>query len=158
MGSLGIMLQDDRLYTNDAALTGITANVATEFVGDSTIARKFRGVNPTFVGGTQSLKLEPQRVEPARIRVSPLLQAVNGYWGEADWRQAGLNGIEFNPEKDRTKDLVVAAMVEKGEHRRPESSRLIAVSNLKYILDDNLTRQCADFTLARSIGCCVAKR
>ena len=148
LGSLGIMVQDDRIYANLGGVTGIIADVATEFVGDSTIARKFRGVNPQFVGGTQSLKLEPERVAPALIRVSPLLQAVNGFWGEVDWRQAGLNGIEFDPAKDRTKDLVVAAMVEKGEPGAPENSRLVAVSNLKYILDENLTRQCADFTIA----------
>ncbi len=148
LGSLGIMVQDDRIYANLGGVTGIIADVATEFVGDSAMARKFRGVNPQFVGGTQSLKLEPERVAPALIRVSPLLQAVNGFWGETDWRQAGINGIEFNPEKDRTKDLVVAAMVEKGESSAPNNSRLIAVSNLKYILDENLTRQCADFTIA----------
>ena len=148
LGSLGIMVQDDRIYANLGGVTGIIADVATEFVGDSAMARKFRGVNPQFVGGTQSLKLEPQRVAPALIRVSPLLQAVNGFWGEVDWRQAGLNGIEFDPSKDRNKDLVVAAMVEKGEAGAPANSRLIAVSNLKYILDENLTRQCADFTIA----------
>src|SRR5262249_33998751 len=78
LGSLGIMVQDDRIYANLGGATGIIADVATEFVGDSTMARKFKGVNPQFVGGTQSLKLEPDRVVPARIRVSPLLQAVNG--------------------------------------------------------------------------------
>jgi hypothetical protein len=148
LGSLGIMVQDDRIYANLGGVTGIIADVPTEFVGDSAIARKFRGVNPQFVGGTQSLRLEPERVAPARIRVSPVLQAVNGFWGEVDWRQAGINGVEFNPEKDRNKDLVVAAMVEKGEAGAPDNSRLIAVSNLKYVLDENLTRQCADFTIA----------
>ena len=44
--------------------------------------------------------------------------------------------------------VVVAAMVEKGEPGAPDNSRLVAVSNLKYILDENLTRQCADFTIA----------
>ena len=148
LGSLGIMVQDDRIFANLGGVTGIIADVPTEFVGDSSIAKKFRGVNPQFVGGTQSLKLEPARVAAARIRVWPLLQAVTGFWGESDWRQAGVNGIEFNPEKDRNKDLVVAAMVEKGEPGSPENSRLIAVSNVKYILDENLTRQCADFTIA----------
>jgi hypothetical protein len=148
LGSLGIMVQDDRIYANLGGVTGIIADVATEFVGDSSIAKKFRGVNPQFVGGTQSLLLEPQRVAPAQIRVSPVLQAVQGFWGESDWRQAGINGIEFNPEKDRTKDLVVAAMVEKGAPDSADPSRLIAISNLKYSFDENLTRQCADFTVA----------
>ncbi len=148
LGSLGVMVQDDRIFANLGGVTGIIADVPTEFIGDSSIAKKFRGVNPQFVGGTQSLKLEAGRVASAKIRVSPLLQAVAGFWGETDWRQAGVNGIEFNPEKHRSKDLVVAAMVEKGEPGAPENSRLIAVSSVKYILDENLTRQCADFTIA----------
>ena len=148
LGSLGIMVQDDRIYANLGGVTGIIGDVPTEFVGDSALAKKFRGVNPQFVGGTQSLKLEPDRVAPARIRVAPLLQAVAGFWGETDWRQGGVNGIEFNAQRDRNKDLVVAATVEKDAVDARESSRLVAVSNVKYILDDNLTRQCADFTIA----------
>src|SRR5262249_23011286 len=46
LGSLGIMVQDDRIYANLGGATGIIADVATEFVGDSTMARKFKGVNP----------------------------------------------------------------------------------------------------------------
>ena len=148
LGSLGVMVQDDRIFANVGGVTGIVSIVATEFVGDSTLAKKFRGVNPQFVGGTQSLKLEPARVAPAQIIVSPLLQAVSGFWGESDWRQAGVNGIEFNPEKDRNKDLVVAATVEKGEPGAAETARLVTVSNVKYIFDENLTRECADFTIA----------
>lgn len=148
LGSLGIMVQDDRIYANLGGATGIIADVVTEYVGDSTVARKFRGVNPQFVGGTQSLRLEPERVASSRIRVEPLLQAVQGFWGETDWRQAGINGIEFDPGKDRTKDLVVAALVEKGEPGSADVARLVAVSNLKYSFDDNLTRQGADFTIA----------
>jgi len=39
-------------------------------------------------------------------------------------------------------------MVEKGEPDSTDPSRLIAISNLKYSFDENLTRQCADFTVA----------
>ncbi len=146
LGSLGVMVQDDRLYAHPPS--GLVSTVAAEFAGGSSIAQKFRTVTPFLAGGTQSLKLEPARVAPAQIRVEPLLQAVNGYWGEADWRMSGVNGVDYDPDRDRTGDLVVAALVERGEPDAVDLGRLFVVSNAKYILDDNLTQPCADFSLA----------
>lgn len=146
LGSLGIMVQDDRLYAHPPS--GLVSTVAAEFVGKSSIAQRFREVNPFLAGGTQSLKLEPARVAPAKLKVEPLLQAVNGFWGEVDWRLSGVNGVDYDEAKDRTGDLVIAATVERGEPDAPEGGRALVVSNTKYLLDDALTQQCADFTVA----------
>lgn len=146
LGSLGIMVQDDRLYAHPPS--GLVSTVAAEFVGSTSIAQRFREVNPFLAGGTQSLKLEPERVAPAKLRVEPLLQAVKGFWGEVDWRLAGVNGVDYDADKDRTGELVVAATVERGEPDTPEGGRALVVSNAKYVVDDALTQQCADFTVA----------
>lgn len=146
LGSLGIMVQDDRLYAHPPS--GLVSTVAAEFAGGTTIAQRFRDVNPFLAGGTQSFKLEPERVAPAKLRVEPLLQAVKGFWGEVDWRLAGVNGVDYDADKDRTTELVVAATVERGEPDTPEGGRALVVGNSKYLLDDALTQQCADFTVA----------
>ncbi len=146
LGSLGVMVQDDRLYAHPPS--GLISTVAAQFTGPTPIAAKFREVTPSFAGGTQSLVLEPARVEPAGLHPAPLLVAIPGFWGEVDWRTAGVNGVDYDAGKDRTENLVVAATVERNDSDLPEAGRLLVVSNAKYLLDDNITQQSADFTLA----------
>ena len=155
LGSLGMVLQDDRLFGNFGPPVGIVNTVISEFLGGTSLAQKFQGVEPTFAGGTATFALEPARVSPAGLRTVGLLQAKKGYWATPEWRTAGVRAPELNPARDRQIDLIFAGTVEREDAPAESSStapprggRLVAVANATYLLDDNLTQPGADFTLA----------
>src|SRR2546429_1007904 len=78
VNELGIKVNDDRLMV--FVRTGIeelalTRDVQAHFLGDSPITKRLADVRALFFGGTSSLRLEPDRVRAANIRLEPLIQA-----------------------------------------------------------------------------------
>src|SRR3989475_209750 len=88
VNELGIKVNDDRLMV--FVRTGIeelalTRDVQAHFLGDSPITKRLADVRALFFGGTSSLRLEPDRVRAANIRLEPLIQAEKGYFAEKDY-------------------------------------------------------------------------
>jgi ABC-type uncharacterized transport system involved in gliding motility auxiliary subunit len=88
--------------------------------------------------------LETKQVAAANIHLSPLAQAEKGYWGETDYYSDDEALLQFDPVKDRSEPLTIAAAVEKGGSAdtrvQINSARLIVVANFTFIQDDALTQ------------------
>jgi len=155
----GIVADDDRLMRTVAVrqLTGIVTavlrDVTARFLEGSPITKRLKGINGLFIGATQSLTLDRQPAQASGIRLDPLVQASEGYWGKADYNVGQGDEIIFDPKKDRAQPLIIAASVEKGALNdtrvQVESARMIVAGNCEFIADASLSEANAnlDFTL-----------
>ena len=121
-----------------------------DFVTGSVITRRLQGVTAMFLGVTQSLTLDANRVQPLNIKLQPLVKASKGFWADVDYEIKGGRAIYFDPKVD-TASPIVAASAEKGalsdERMRVESSRLVLVGKSAFIRNDAMTAADLDFTL-----------
>src|SRR2546430_8776606 len=88
LNELGVKVNDDRLMA--FVRTGIEElalirDVQARFLGDSSVTKRLANVRALFFGGTSSITVEPERVRAANIRLQPLIQAEQGYFGETDY-------------------------------------------------------------------------
>jgi hypothetical protein len=154
LDELGIKRNNDRILatlTISQGLTGVVKDPAAEFADGSPITKKLKGVTTQFFGGTQSLKLEPERVQAQNIRVQNLVTAAKGFWGETDYEGGETTGYFFDANKDHGAPLSIAASVEKGAmsdaHVKVDSSRMVVVANAQCITNEGLTEPGLDFLL-----------
>ncbi len=159
LGTVGIKADDDRLIgarKMAGNLIGIMRDSYLNAAGTTTIAQALEGITVILPGATQSLTLDAQRVASANIRVEPLLQALDGFWGEADYKnveeeiQNG-TGVYFDKDRDKAGPLYAAATVQKGalgdKRVQTNSARMIVVSNSTFVANKSLTEASANFFL-----------
>jgi hypothetical protein len=143
LDELGIKVNDDRLMV--FVRTGIqelalTRDVQARFLGDSPITKRLADVRTIIVGGTASVTLNPNRGGAGNIRLEPLIQAEKGYFAETDYNSD--NQVKFQADAQKAGDapLTIAASAEKGgsgdARVQVNSSRIVAVSNARFIQDD----------------------
>ncbi|MBV9659386.1 MAG: GldG family protein [Verrucomicrobia bacterium] len=160
LAKLGITPDDDRVMAvitlgmtkEGARIVQRAPYVAGEMQGGGPIAERLRGVNVLFPGSTQSLTIDPPRVGPAGIKVESLVQAIEGYWGEMDYRDPDSPaGQQMTPGRDKDKNIVLAATAERGALEDPRvqvnTARLIVVGNARFIDNQSLDQNDADFAL-----------
>ncbi|HEY2801641.1 MAG TPA: GldG family protein [Chthoniobacterales bacterium] len=147
LNELGVKVDDDRLMA--MVKTGIqevarVRDVVAHFLPDNPVTKRLADVRAPFIGATSSLTLETKQVAAANIHLSPLAQAEKGYWGETDYYSDDEALLQFDPVKDRSEPLTIAAAVEKGGSAdtrvQINSARLIVVANFTFIQDDALTQ------------------
>src|SRR5919198_3145314 len=147
VNELGVKANDDRLMV--FLRTGIqelalTRDVQARFLGDNPITRRLADVRALFFGGTSSLTLEPERVEPANIRLQPLVQAEKGYFAETDYNTDDQAKLQADAKRDNNTSLTIGAAIEKGgsadERVQVNSSRLVVVSNATFVQDNAITQ------------------
>ncbi len=154
LNELGVRVNNDRLMA--MVKTGIEEvallrDVQAKFLGDSPVTKRLAGARGLFFGGTSSLTLEPQRVQAARIQLTPLVQAEKGYWAEKDYNSNDEAKFRADAAVNPGTLYTIAASVEKGgsadERVQVNSSRLIVVSNSTFVQDNALTQdqQALDF-------------
>ena len=154
LGELGVRVNDDRLMA--MVRTGIqevarVRDVIGKFLGDSPVTKRLADVRAPFLGGTCSLTLEADRVRASGIRLQPLIQAEQGYWGEADYNSDDPAKLQFEANRDHGTPLTIAVAIEKGgtgdERVQVNSSRMVVVSNAGFVQDNALTQdqQALDF-------------
>ncbi|MDP9291438.1 MAG: Gldg family protein, partial [Verrucomicrobiota bacterium] len=149
----GVKPEDDRILrtVNLGPVTGILRDVTTDFVEGSPITKRLKDVNGVFLGATQSLALDPARVTPANIKLQPLIQAGQGFWGETAYNIGEGDTIFFDPQKDRAAPLTLAVSVEKGAlsdaRVKVGSSRMIVVGNSTFVTNEALTEANVDLVL-----------
>ncbi len=123
--------------------TGVSKDPAFVVLDSGTkITKDLAGLSKQFLGATQSLFLEPSRQQIAKLKVIPLLQSGEGFWGETE-----ISGddkqVFFDPKKDHIGPLTLAAAVEKGgvddQRVKVDSSRLVVVGNAE-LLSNNAYR------------------
>jgi ABC-2 type transport system permease protein len=147
LSELGVKVNDDRLMA--MAKTGIqevslVRDVQARFLGDNPITKRLAEALGIFPGGTCSIALEPERVRSANVRLQPLVQAVKGYWAEADYNAN--DQAKFQEDMARNGDAIhtIAVSIEKGgsadQRVQANSSRMVVVSNASFI-QDNVIQQ-----------------
>lgn len=153
LDDVGVTVNSDRVLKTVpyGPVTGVLKEITGDFVDGSPITKRLGSVTAVFLGTTQSLRLDPDRVKPLNIRLQPLITASKGFWATAHYEVGNGRGVYFNPKLD-TPSPVVAASVEKGalsdERVRVDSSRMVAVGNCAFIRNDDLTEADLDFFLS----------
>src|SRR5881398_278637 len=147
VNELGVKMNDDRLMV--ILRTGIqelalTRDVQAHFLGDSPITKRLADVRALFFGRTSSLRLEPDRVRAANIRLEPLIQAEKGYFAEKDYNTDDQVKLQADAKRNRSTPLTIGASIEKGgsadERVQVNSSRLVVVSNATFVQDNAITQ------------------
>ena len=117
------------------------------------ITKDLEGASKRLFGTTESLSIDPTKETIAKDRVIPLIQSVQGFWGETDLASEDTQAT-FDPKKDHAGPLSLAVAVEKGgveDNRvKVDTSRMIVVGNAEllganaYRLSEGLS---IDFTM-----------
>lgn len=116
-------------------LGGITGMMELEGIvsGGSPITKTLEDVGVVMVGATQSLKTDPTRETTAQVKVTPLMSAPEGFWGDAEYEGDRKSVPLFDPKKDNAAPLTLAVSVEKGASRDPnvklDTARLVLFGN-----------------------------
>lgn len=129
----GVTPRHDRVLYAESTSTGPKKqfSVQTWFLADSVISRPYTEVASTLSGQTQSLALDTDStvLRTRHILVTPLIDASDRFWGEADYR-ADLPTVDA---ADTKPPVHIAASVERGavsdERLRVDSARMVVVGN-----------------------------
>ena len=160
LNTVGIKADDDRLIGARRLagnVMGIMRDSYLNAVGGTPIAQSLAGITMVFPGATQSLTLNAQSVAPANVHVEPLLQALDGFWGETDYKnieddiQNG-KGVYYDEGKDKASPLYVAASVQKGalgdKRVQTNAARMIVIGNSIFVENKSFTEESAGFFLS----------
>jgi hypothetical protein len=158
----GIAPQDDRVLRKGTFLamagsgtpelkTGVISNAGFEVLESGTkITKDLAGLSKQFLGATQSLVLDQVKEKTERIRLIPLLQSTEGFYGETDYATTDDRDPFFDPKKDRMGPLTLAAAAERGgvedTRVKVETSRLVVTGNAE-MLGANGYRQSEGITV-----------
>ncbi len=116
-------------------LGGITGMMELEgiIMPGSPITRSLEGVGVALIGQTESLHLDRTQETTGQLRMSGLMSAPEGFWGETEYAADRRSVPFFDPKKDTAGPLMLAVSVEKGASRDPnvklETARMVVVGN-----------------------------
>jgi hypothetical protein len=153
----GVTPQGDRVLRTGTVLapdesgniglrSGIIASPAASYVPQGKdVTKDLAGIDTQLLGHTQSLVLDPTKMTTDKIKLTPLMQSGEGFWGETEY-VSGESGraapVFFDPKKDKQGPLTLAVAVEKGALDDPrvkvETARMIVVGNAGFLLDEGL--------------------
>ena len=154
LASNGIVPQDDRVLRTVKLpfTTGILREVTGEILPTTEFTRRLEGTAVLFAGATQSLKLDQELAEKQKIRLRPLIQAAEEFWGETNYAPNQPKGVHYDDGIDHGQPLYVAASADRGgvEDDRVEvqTSRLIVAGSSQFAFDASATPQGMDFLLS----------
>jgi len=155
LASNGIVPQDDRVLRTIKLpfnSIGILREVTGEILPTTEFTRRLEGTTVLFAGATQSLKLEQELAENQKIRLRPLIQAAEEFWGETNYAPNQPQGVHYDDGIDHGQPLTVAASADRDgvEDDRVEvqTSRLIVVGSSQFAFDASATPQGMDFILS----------
>lgn len=154
LASGGISPQDDRVLRTVKLpfATGILREVTGEVLPTTEFTRRLEGTSILFSGATQSLKMERELAEKQKIRLRPLVQAAEEFWGETNYAPNQPQGVHYDDGVDHGQPLTVAATADRDgvEDDRVEvqTSKLIVVGNSQFAFDATATPAGLDFILS----------
>jgi hypothetical protein len=122
----------------------ITQDVQAKFLGGHPVTQRLADVRAILQGGTCSLTLEPQRVANANIHLTPLIQAVKGYFAEKDYNTRDQAKYQNDAKNAPETPFTIGVAIERGgsgdERVQLNSARMVVVSNATFIQDNALTQ------------------
>jgi hypothetical protein len=152
----GVRPEDNRVLrlVQIAGIKGITfvdkANVEATFLPGSAITKRLKDTNALFAGASQSLRFDERRAGREDIKLTPLVQALDGFWGESDYVIDEEKGAAFDQEKDVVTPIIAAA-VEKGAVADASvdvaASKMVVVGNKEFVLNQQLNAPNLDFLI-----------
>lgn len=154
VNELGVKVNDDRLMAflrTGIQEVALTQDVYAKFLGGNPITQRLADAGAIFQGGTCSLTLDPQRVASANIRLTPLIQARDGFFAEKDYISRDQAKFQNDAKNAPKTPIVFAVAIEKGgsadERVQMNSARMVVVGNSTFIQDNALTQdqQALDF-------------
>ena len=154
LASNGIVPQDDRVLRTVKLpfTTGILREVTGEILPTTEFTRRLEGTAVLFAGATQSLKLDQELAEKQKIRLRPLIQAAEEFWGETNYAPNQPKGVHYDDGIDHGQPLYVAASADRGgvddDRVEVQTSRLIVVGSSQFAFDASATPQGMDFLLS----------
>ena len=151
LANSGLVPRDDRVLRliQLPFATGILRDVTAEVLPNAEVTRRLEGMNLLFSGATQSLGFDLQLAESEKIRIRPLIQAAEEFWGETAYAPNQPQGVAYEDGTDFGQPLVIAASADRDgvedDRVDVQSSRLIVVGSFQFALDQTLTPPGLDF-------------
>jgi hypothetical protein len=151
LANSGIVPRNDRVLRliELPFATGILRDVTAQVLPNAEITRRLEGMNLLFPGATQSLGMDLQLAESEKIRIRPLIQAAEEFWGETDYAPNQPEGVAYLDGIDFGQPIVIAASADRDgvedDRVDVQTSRLIAVGSFQFALDTSLAPPGLDF-------------
>jgi hypothetical protein len=102
------------------------------------LTKDLEGITAQFLGLTQSLSFDRTKEHTDKIRLTALIQAADGYWGETEFVSDTQTPVP-DPNKDNGPPLTLAVAAEKGavadSRVKVETSRLVVIGNGEFLSD-----------------------
>lgn len=150
VATAGIIPRDDRVLRliQLPFATGILRDVTGQVLQDAEITRRLEGMNILFPGATQSLSTNKELVKNEKIRIRPLVEPAEEFWGETDYAPNQPDGVRYEDGMDHGQPLVIAASADRNavedDRVKVQSSRLIVMGTSQFAFDASLTPQGLD--------------
>jgi hypothetical protein len=151
LANSGIVPRNDRVLRliQLPFATGILRDVTAAVLPNTEITRRLEGSNLLFPGATQSLGFDLQYAESEKIRIRPLVQAAEEFWGETDFTPNQPQGVIYEDGIDFGQPIIIAASADRDgvedDRVAVQTSRLIVVGSFQFALDASLTPSALDF-------------
>ena len=151
LGNSGVIPQNDRVLRliQLPFATGILREVTAQVLPNAEATRRLEGTNLFFPGATQSLGFDLPHAEAEKIRIRPLAQAAEEFWGETDYAPNQPQGVTYQDGIDNGHPIILAASADRDgvedDRVDVQTSRLIVVGSFQFALDQFLTPQGLDF-------------
>ncbi|MFM8982471.1 MAG: Gldg family protein [Spartobacteria bacterium] len=151
LANSGIIPRNDRVLRliELPFATGILRDVTAQVLPNAEITRRLEGMNLLFPGATQSLGMDLQLARSEKIRIRPLVQPAEEFWGETDYAPNQPQGVAYQDGIDFGQPIVIAASADRDgvedDRVDVQTSRLIVVGSCQFALDASLTPPGLDF-------------
>ncbi|MEI8294119.1 MAG: GldG family protein [bacterium] len=155
LANSGIIPRDDRVLRliQLPLATGILRDVTAHVLPNAEVTRRLEGMNILFPGATQSLAFDQQLAQREKIRIRPLVEAAEEFWGETAYLPNQPGGVAYQDGIDNGQPIHIAASAERDalENDRVgvQSSRLIVIASSQFAHNAGLNRPGLDLL----VGC-----
>lgn len=155
--SKGVTPRKDTIITKDA--TRVITTARGNFTPGISFLKDLDGQSAVFEGVSSSIDVRENAEDlmVRKIAPMPLVQIMQGYWGESDYGKIGEDeqaGMTFDPTRDSQAPLYLAAAVTRGaandDRFAADTSRMVLVSNTDFLETNRQRAENMDFLAASS--------
>lgn len=138
---VGKFLQLDPATGSPEVRTGTITQAAYVVAESRTpMTKGLAGVSKQLLGPTASLALDQTKETTSRLKLIPLLESAEGFWGETDNAAGSIDAPFFDTRKDHLGPLTLAVAVEEGavadDRVKVDTSRLVVIGNAELLTND----------------------
>ena len=155
LANSGITPRDDRVLRliQLPMATGILRDVTAHVLPNAEVTRRLEGMNILFPGSTQSLAFDQHLAKQEKIRIRPLVEAAEEFWGETDYQPNQPQGVAYQDGIDNGQPVIIGASADRDAVENDlvgvQSSRLIVLGSSQFALNAGLSRPGLDLL----VGC-----